>query len=177
MKIYLTAMAVRLFEMQRILKSTGSIYLHCDPTASHYLKLVMDDIFGNKHYQNEVVWHYPSMSRASRCFPKKNDIILFYTKSDNYIFNADNEHVRVQYAESTKQRAVYGGAGFTRKEGKPNYLKGDTKLADTVWNIPHIKSQKERTGYPTQKPIKLIQRIIGASSNEGDMVLDPFCWN
>ena len=71
MKIYLTAMAVRLFEMQRILKSTGSIYLHCDPTASHYLKLAMDDIFGNKHYQNEVVWHYPSIEQSVKMFSQK----------------------------------------------------------------------------------------------------------
>lgn len=174
-KSYLIYMAARLLEMHRILKADGSIYLHCDPTMSHYLKLLMDAIFGRKMFRNEIVWHYPSMSRASKWFPKKNDIVLFYTKSDEYTFNADDEHVREQYADSTKQRAKYGGAGFTRKQGKSNYLKSETKLADTVWKIPHVKSRKERIGYPTQKPLKLLERTISASSNKGDIVFDPFC--
>ena len=171
---YTSYMAERLFVMHRILKETGSIYLHCDPTASHYLKLVMDAIFGKQNFRNEIVWHYPSMSRASKWFPKKNDIVLFYTKSDEYTFNAENKHVREQYADSTKQRAVYGGAGFTREKGKANYLKSETKLADTVWSIPHVKSKNELLGYRTQKPLKLYTRIINASSEPDDLVLDPF---
>ncbi|MDE0243367.1 MAG: DNA methyltransferase [Candidatus Kaiserbacteria bacterium] len=175
MKSYLIYMTARLFEMERILKQTGSIYLHCDHHASHYLKIVMDCIFGKENFRNEIIWHYPSMSTASKWFPRKNDLILFYSKSKEYKFNDDDERVRDPYAETTINRSKYGGAGFTRKDGKPDYLKGNTKLADTVWKIPHVKSKNETTKYPTQKPLKLLRRLIVASSDRGDIVLDPFC--
>ena len=169
---YLVNMAVRLVEMKRVLKSTGSLYLHCDPAASHYLKIVMDRIFGEKNFRNEIVWHYPSMSRTKQDFPRKHDIVLRYSKTDVWVFNLDD--IRIPYTKSTVSRAKYGGAGFTGKSGKANYLNADGKIPDTVWHIPHIKG-KERTGYPTQKPLKLLERIIKASSNKGDLVLDPFC--
>lgn len=164
MGAFLCFMAVRLIAMRRLLKPTGSIYLHCDPTASHYLKMIMDAIFGRKNFRNEIIWHYPSMSRTKTNFPKKHDIILRYTKSDSFIFNGDD--VRVPYAQSTTNRAKYGGAGFTRTEGEANYLKHDGKIPDTVWSIPHIKG-KEHVGYPTQKPLKLYERIVQASSGGG----------
>ncbi len=170
---YLINMALRLVQMHRVLKGTGSIYLHCDPTASHYLKLLMDAIFGAGNFRNEIIWHYPSMSRTETDFPKKHDVLFRYTKSKNFIFN--HQDVLIPYAKSTLSRAKYGGAGFTRQEGEAGYLTKNGKIPDTVWDIPHIKSKKEHLGYPTQKPLALMERIIKASSNKGDLILDPFC--
>ena len=184
MKIYLTAMAVRLFEMKRLLKPTGSIYLHCDPTANHYLKLVMDSIFGKKHFRNEIVWCYTGPSNTKRWFPRKHDIILFYAKSDASFFYRDA--VRVPYSESFILRRRYseGESGITagysegREDGEVTASFGSGKIIEDFWtDIPaggHI-SKQERTGWPTQKPLALLERIIKASSNAGDVVLDPFC--
>ncbi len=170
---YLAYMSIRLIECRRILQDRGSLYLHCDPTISHYLKLVLDCIFGEGNFRNEIIWHYPSMSSAKRDFPRKHDIIFRYSKSGEYIFNW--QEILVPYSASTLSRAKYGGAGFERKAGGADYLTREGKIPDTVWEIPHIKSKSEHIGYPTQKPLKLLRRIIRASSNEGDIVLDPFC--
>ena len=168
MKIYLMAMAVRLFEMHRILKPTGSIYLHCDPTASHYLKMVMDDIFEVDNFQNEIVWHYHTGGASKRRFSKKHDTILFYGRSDKYRFFS--ERVKVTRTPKSLKRAA-------NPKGARISVSDTDKLAPDVWaDIPAINPMaKERTGYPTQKPLKLLDRIIKASSNEGDVVLDPFC--
>ena len=171
--VYINWMKERLTEMHRILKPTGSIYLHVDHHAVHYLKVEMDNIFGMKNFRNEIIWHYPSMSRTNKDFPRKHDNILRYTKSNEWTFNAND--VRIPYADSTVSRAKSGGAGFTGKKGNANYLKNDGKISDTVWDIPHIKSGKEKMGYPTQKPEALLERIIKASSNTNDVVFDPFC--
>ena len=171
-KSYLIYMAMRLREMKRILKDTGSIYLHCDQTMSHSLKLVMDSIFGKENFRNEIIWHFPSMSRTQRDFPKKHNIILRYCQTKDFKFNSDS--IRIPYASSTAARAKFGGAGFEREKGKPDYLNPLGKIPDSVWKIPHVKG-KESVGYPTQKPRLLLERIIKASSNEGDLVLDPFC--
>ena len=153
---YLAYMAIRLIEMHRILKDSGSIYLHCDSTMSHYLKLVMDCIFGEKHFRNEVVWCYKFGGSGKRDFARKHDIILRYVKTDVFTFN---EHAVREF--STKSN--WG----QRKDGK--------LLTDWQY-IPIINTMaKERTGYPTQKPLPLLERIITASSNAGNMVLDPFC--
>ncbi len=152
MQSYLIFMAVRIMEMHRILKPTGSIYLHCDPTASHYLKLLMDGVFGVKSFRNEVVWHYGLGGSSPRFYSRKHDVLLFYTKNDEYVFDKP-------LIPATS-----------------NMLKGKMKGITDVWNIPTINNMsKERTGYPTQKPLALLERIIKASSNPGDMVLDPFC--
>ncbi len=172
MMSYLTYMGQRFLQLHRILKSTGTLYLHCDPTASHYLKILLDGIFGKNSGRNEIIWHYPSMSRTKQDFPRKHDVIFRYTKSNEFTFNS--EDVLIPYKESTLARAKHGGAGFARKEGKADYLNKDGKVPDTVWEIPHVKSKKEHTGYPTQKPLKLLERIITASSNKGDLVFDPF---
>ncbi|MBC6437686.1 MAG: HNH endonuclease [Rhodobacteraceae bacterium] len=156
MGAYICFMAVRLLEMHRILKDTGSIYLHCDPTASHYLKAVMDAIFGWKQFRNEIVWHYGGTGNSSKKFVSKHDIILFYSKSEKSTFNP----VMVPAAKQS---------GWTGRS---------EKLCDSVWKINTVFQSKERktsTGYPTQKPLALYERIINASSNPGDMVLDPFC--
>ena len=171
------AMAVRLFEMRRLLKDTGSIYLHCDPTASHYLKLVMDSLFGKANFRNEIVWYYKGNSVAKKIFPAKHDIILYYSLKQP-VFNP----VLIPYSESTLRRYNHTDENGRRykisalRDGKQEkvYMK-DGKLADDVWDIPVVRKKSERTGYPTQKPLALLDRIIKASSNENDVVFDPFC--
>lgn len=171
MMAYLTMMCARLLELKRVLKPTGSIYLHCDPNASHYLKVLMDTIFGHKNFRNEIVWCYKDPSgKTERYFRRKHDVILFYSKSDEYRFYADA--VRIPYSERTRKQIERGNISFGRK-AKGNPL---GKVPEDWWEIPIINSQaKERLGYPTQKPEKLLERIILASSKEGDVVLDPFC--
>ncbi|MYB63678.1 site-specific DNA-methyltransferase, partial [Candidatus Poribacteria bacterium] len=169
MKIYLTAMAVRLFEMQRLLKPSGSIYLHCDPTASHYLKLILDDMFNGDNFRNEIVWHYYNgSSNSKRNYARKHDTILFYANGKENMF--DDVAAREPYAENSnwvKNPKSYGGDYKANPNGK--------RMHD-VWRIPSLNNMaKERTGYPTQKPLALLDRIIKASSNENDVVLDPFC--
>jgi site-specific DNA-methyltransferase (adenine-specific) len=167
MMAYLVMMAIRLYELHRVLKQTGSIYLHCDPTASHYLKLVLDSIFGAKNIQNEIIWVYKSGGATKRRFGRKHDVIFFYSKnSDKYIFNPQKEKSYMMHEY-----------GFTKsefhKDEKGQYT---WVIMKDWWEIPSIGSaDKQRLGYPTQKPEALLERIIKASSNEGDLVLDPFC--
>lgn len=188
MMAYLVNMTARLIPLRRVLKETGSIYLHCDPTASHYLKIILDVVFGKQNFRNEIIWHYGGWThqKMSR-FPKKHDVILFYTKEDSKAeFNPISiPWTREEYINLRKQAIhkdengreyIYderGNAGAKRyldialREGRP---------IDSVWDIrPITSSSKERQGYPTQKPESLLDRIIQASSKEGDWVLDPFC--
>ena len=230
MKIYLTAMAVRLFEMKRILKRTGSIYLHCDPTANHYLKMVMDSLFGKQNFRNEIVWKRQTANNAvSRKYGNIADQLLFYTKSNKYNWNQQygtrSESAQKEFRHKDDKGRIYrthdltapgtnpdrmfkwkgtipyrnwayskekldemlsNGDILLREDGTvsasrgrkiffENALKRGTKL-QTIWDdIAKVGTSKERTGYPTQKPLALLDRIIKASSNEGDMVLDPFC--
>lgn len=167
---YLLNMAVRLKEMRRVLKPTGSIYLHCDPTASHYLKAIMDSVFGEENFCNEVVWHYYNgTSNIQRAWVRKHDINLFYARdAEQNTFNEDE--AREPYAEDSN--FVANPEGYKDKY-KPHPL---GKRMHAVWRIPTINNMaKERLGYPTQKPLELLRRIIKASSNEGDVILDPFC--
>ena len=166
MKSYLIMMAVRLIEMIRILKVTGSLYLHCDPTAGHYLKLLLDAVFGADRFRNEIVWWYYNIAVTSkRFFGRKHDIILSYSKSSNSVFNETREPYEPN-SNWLKNPSSY------KDKYKPN-PKG--KLITDVWQIPTINNMaKERVGYPTQKPLRLLDRIIKASSNEGNIVLDPF---
>ena len=200
MKSYLVMMAVRLLEMRRILRDTGSIYLHCDPTASHYLKTAMDCLFGKEQYRNEIVWHYGKMSNPGRNFPRNHDTILRYTKTGNYVFRlvkgAESEY-RTRYARHlTGNRVLYGSVKDSRdklilrrvkrltKELNRDLRDDDVlfdfdrefKAQSDVMYVPIIKgNSSERIGYPTQKPLALLEKIVQASTNEGDMVLDPFC--
>lgn len=221
MLAYLSMMAPRLVELHHTLKDTGSIYLHCDPTASHYLKLLLDAVFGPEHFRNEIVWERFGSHNDPQRFGRVTDSILFYTKSDDYTFNPvrraySEAHLtkRFRYSDHDGRRfwpntmLAPGGRGpryewhghtrnwrFTREnmekleaggeiyysaKGMPyrkNYLdrlKG--QLVQNLWtDIKMTKSGHERLGYPTQKPLALLERIIGASSNPGDLVLDPFC--
>ncbi|MDI9313925.1 MAG: DNA methyltransferase [Hydrotalea sp.] len=172
---YCVYMAIRLIEIGRILKNTGSVYLHCDPTMSHYLKLVMDCIFGEKNFRNEVIWCYRGAGYPKKDFGNRHDIIFRYSKTNEYVFNVDE--VREEYAEATKERFKhYIGNVRKGKDFGEQKLHEKGRHPDDWWQIqPIAPSAKERTGYPTQKPLALLEKIIKASSKEGDMVLDPFC--
>ena len=175
MKIYLMAMAVRLFEMKRILKPTGSIYLHCDPTASHYVKMVMDSLFGKDNFRNEIVWCYRGGGVPKADFARKHDILLRYSTTNKTIFNIDA--VRIPYSKDSQERLRYKAKSFRGDKTYNNYQQNPKgKHPEDWWVIqPIMPSANERTGYPTQKPLALLHRIIKASSNESDVVLDPFC--
>lgn len=189
-KSYLAYMAARILEMWRILKSTGSIYLHCDPTMSHYLKLVMDAIFGRKNFRNEIIWNYSGWNRKLKShIERRHDLILFYTASDNHIINyptrpwaGKDEYIKarkqkLRIDETGREYVLSDAGGGSRAK---RYL--DDAMAygvplDDVWIIDKINNSNkiERTGYPTQKPLALLERILKISSNTGDTVLDPFC--
>ncbi|GAB6394668.1 MAG: DNA methylase N-4/N-6 domain protein [Bacteroidales bacterium] len=176
MMAYLTYMSQRIIEMHRILKDTGSLYLHCDPTASHYLKGTLDFIFGKDNFRNEMVWLYTRMaSRKQKQLNKCHDTILWYSKSKReWTFNVDD--IRLPYAQTSKSRAGYKKTNLGGGSPKSGIceLNEKGKFPEDWINIPFLRNG-ERTGYPTQKPLSLLHRIIKASSNEGDMVLDPFC--
>ncbi len=233
MMAYLAMMAVRLIELHRVLKSTGSLYLHCDPTASHYLKTLLDAIFGAQNFRNEIVWkRSQTRSSISRIFRRAHDCLLFYSKSDAYffqlqyrelsdtskaIYSKDDEkglYRLVPLLVSGKRNGVtgkpwrgidpntrgktgmhwvtthdkldeYEKAGLVvwpdKPGGAPNlkyYLEENPGVpASDFWDdVPIISSNSpEALGYPTQKPVALLERIIAASSKEGNVVLDPFC--
>jgi len=167
---YLSYMAERIAAMHRLLKDTGSIYLHCDPNASHYLKLILDEVFGKQHFRNEVIWHYTGGGRSKTYFSRKHDVIFVYGKTDARVFNLDA--IRVPY----KKTSGYAKSGITSKRGKHYAPHAKGTPVDDVWDLPIINPlSSERLGYPTQKPLALLKRVISASSNPGDLVLDPFC--
>ena len=246
---YLVMMAVRLLELHRVLKPTGSLYLHCDPTASHYLKVILDQIFGPTNFRNEVIWKRTGAHSSAKRWGPVHDVILFYTKGENYTWNPtyqayEEEYLKGQYRfQDDKGRYTLDnltGAGDRegdsgkawrnidpKKKGRHWAVPGREKLPSWVklpenweamttqekldfldevgliyWppkgNMPRLKRyletpkgvpiqdvildipplgshSKERLGYPTQKPVALLERIIQASSNPGDVVLDPFC--
>lgn len=166
MLAYLAMMAPRLVELKRVLKSTGSIYLHCDPTASHYLKMLMDAVFDPKNFRNEIVWYYKTGGMSKRWFGRKHDVVLFYSKTNNYRF--------LQHKVKSYLMHRYGFSNIEILEDE-NGCYTMVGMRD-VWDIPALRgNQPEMLGYPTQKPEDLLERIIKASSNEGDAVLDPFC--
>jgi DNA modification methylase len=227
MLAYLSMMAPRLGELRRVLKPTGSIYLHCDPTASHYLKMLMDAVFGPTRFRNEIIWQRSTAKgHAFTRFPSAHDVLLYYHKGDELpTWNTPYIPHRAEYIEShygniepkTGRRSTLGdclnpnpdrpnltyewkgkrrvwrwtkekmqqyhdeGRLIYTKSGMPRFKRYLDEMPGTpltsVWtDIPPINSQaQERLGYPTQKPEALLERIIKASSNEGDVVLDPFC--
>ena len=230
MKSYLIMMAVQLMEMRRILKETGSIYLHCDPTASHYLKMLMDAVIGRNLFRNEIQWRryrtHNDVGQGSRHYGRVHDILLFYSKAEKPTWNQvfvplDKEYVEKTYRRveeqtgrrftttpmtgpggESKGNPVFEWNGHVRawrysretverldKEGRLYYSRTgyprrklylDESRGSPVQDVwEDIRSlsgaHKERVGYPTQKPLALLERIIRASSNDGDTVLDPFC--
>ena len=177
MMAYLTMMAQRMVELHRVLKPTGTIYLHCDPTASHYLKLLMDSVFRNDNFLNELVWYYRGAGVPKAARARRHDILLWYAKqAGKHWFNPDP--IRQPYAEATIERFshyignVRGGSDFGPQSLNPKGKHPD----DVITNIqPIAPSAKARLGYPTQKPEELLVGIIDSSSQQGDVVLDPFC--
>ena len=161
---YLINMAARLMPMHRVLADTGSIYLHCDPTASHYLKLVTDAIFGVQNFRNEIVWAYRTGGVSKLHWPRKHDVLLHYSKS------------RRHYHDPPQERILYDKPFFTTDVDEDGNFFADVYIRD-VWDDlkPVLNVANERLGYPTQKPLALLERIIKASSPPGGLVLDPFC--
>jgi len=223
MMAYLVMMAVRLKELHRVLKPTGSLYLHCDPTASHYLKILLDTIFGAENYRNEIIWRRSNpKSHITKNFPNSTDTIFRYTRSEKYLYiqpyeDHDQSYVDKAYKYSdengryrllpllnpndNRPNLTYEFLGVTRvwrwtrermeesyrnglvvqlKPGAvPQYKKylEDSKgrTVTNLWTDIEQAAGSQNLGYPTQKPVALLERIISASSNEGDVVLDPFC--
>jgi len=177
MMAYLSMMAPRLVELHRVLKSTGSIYLHCDQTASAHLRLLMDAVFRPNNFHNEIVWHYRRWTATANKFQRLHDTILFYTKTNKYVFN----QLLTPYTNGSVERKKQGVLHRFKRGEEPvlvsnRELQAEGVPENDVWQIPFIApSAKERLGYPTQKPEALLERIIKASSNEGDVILDPFC--
>jgi len=175
---YLIWLNARLYEMKRLLKKTGSIYVHCDWHASHYIKVEMDKIFGYENFRNEIAWCYTRMaSKGQRHFNRTHDVIFWYCKSKQAPLFVDA--VRMPYADSSQSRAGYRKTSLGG--GKPDSeiceLNEGGKFPEDWWaDIPFVRpNAKERIGYPTQKPEALVERIIKASTQEGDVVADFFC--
>jgi len=177
MMAYLSMMAPRLLELHRVLKETGSIYLHCDPTASHYLKILMDAIFGPSNFKNEIIWHYRKWPAGKYTFQRNHDILLFYAKSGSRkrTFN----QLFMDRAPSTLKR--FGTAKIISGHDElgrrlPSKTESEPSMGvrqDDVWEIGRVPPVKQL--FPTEKPEVLLERILRASSNKGDVVLDPFC--
>lgn len=170
---YIDYMRPRIKELYRVLKQTGSFYYHCDWHASHYIKAMLDrdDLFGYSNFRNEIVWCYRQGGRSSKIFGRKHEIIFFYTKSNKWTFNTNQ--IRVPYHGTGGYQTSGMGVTIKGKTYKPN-PKG--KIPEDWWDIPNLPPMdKKRLGYPTQKPETLLERIIRASSKEGDLVLDAFC--
>ena len=188
---YLVSMTQRIAEIYRVLKSTGSFYLHCDPTASHYLKLILDCIFCSQggDFKNEIVWHYSGWNGLLKdSFNSRHDVIFFYSKSSKSVFNgfaekwkSEEEYIKLRrqkvYTDENSRRYVMSdGGNKTRIRRYIDEAMKYGKPISNVWVIDKINnSSKEKLGYPTQKPEQLLERIIKASSNEGDVVLDCYC--
>lgn len=226
MMAYITMMSIRLIELHRVLKPTGSLYLHCDPTASHYLKIILDAIFRPENFRNEILWKRTTHHSDGKRYGRIHDVILFYTKSEKYCWNKvympyTEEYVETWYKNKDSDgrrwmsdniiasKGLKGGGytyeynGVTRRFWMPLTKMKELDNAGLILktkfgNVPRFKryldtmqglavqdmwtdinainsKSKERMGYPTQKPITLLERIIKASSNESDVVLDPFC--
>ena len=221
MQSYLIMMGIRLLEMRRLLKPNGTIYLHCDSTASHYLKLLMDAVFGQRNFRNDISWKRFNFHADAKRFGRVADNLLFYSKSDRYIFNQQRvpyskEYINSKFTHQDPDGRRFrldnlnppGGRGpiyefnsvsrpwrFSEEKMRKLHEQGRIYTKSTIpqlkryldelsgqavysiWvDIPPINPRaKERLGYPTQKPLALLERIIQASSNEDDIVLDPFC--
>ncbi len=171
---YLQFMYERLMLLKELLSETGSIYVHLDWHIGHYVKLLMDEIFGEDNLRNEIVWCYTGPSQTSKYFVRKHDNILFYTKTENYIFNTEN--LRVPYRKSTKWAGKTSFTGLTPEETVERLDKRGKLLEDWWSDIAGIGyAHKQITGFATQKPEELVKRFIIASTSTNDIVLDCFC--
>lgn len=172
--VYIEWMKERVVKMYDVLKDTGSFYLHCDWHASHYLKVMLDEVFGYRNFRNEIIWHYSWGVHTNKQWNRKHDVVFFYAKSDKWHFDAFE--VMDRREAEVLRRLASGVPGATMAANKSKHPDKTKRLPHDVWDIPTINAMaKERLGYPTQKPEALLERIIKASSNKGDLVLDPFC--
>ncbi|TAD85985.1 MAG: site-specific DNA-methyltransferase [Bacteroidetes bacterium] len=179
---YLELVENVLVESKRVLKNTGSVFLHCDKTASHNIRVVMDKIFGRENFQSEIIWSYKRWSNAKKGLLNAHQVIFFYSKTQDFKFNT----LYTDYSATTnldqilqdRERDENGKSVYKRDENG-NVILGKEKkgvpLSD-VWEIPYLNPKaKERTGYPTQKPVLLLNQILNIVTDEGDLVVDPFC--
>ena len=176
---YIAYMRPRVTALQRVLADGGSLFFHCDWRMSHHVRLMLDEVFclseGRGVFVNEIIWHYGlGAARAGRRLLSKHDVIFWYANSDQYTFNlmraAPTQAMQSKYRHVDEQ-----GNRYMNSYGKRYLLKGGKPL-DDVWDIPSISpTSAERTGYPTQKPLALLNRIVQLATNPGDLVLDPFC--
>ena len=179
---YIFFMRERLLEIRRILKESGTVFLHCDSTASHYLRVLLDEIFGEDNFRSEIIWSYKRWSNSKKGLLAGHQTIFFYSKTSQYKFNT----IYCNYSPTTNLDQILqervrneDGKASYKRDMSGNIVIGKEKrgvpLSD-VWEIPFLNPKaKERTGYPTQKPIELLERIIKISTDEGDIILDPFC--
>ena len=177
---YISWLKERVAEMHRLLKPTGSIFLHCDHHANAYIRVyILDKLFGDNNFRNEIIWSYQGTGEPKVFFKRKHDVIFFYARSEKAFFNLEDSTEPISDFSKSKYTKIdrYGKyKEIKHKSGKvyKQYLRISQRMRD-VWEIPILNSMsKERIGYPTQKPEKLIERIIKASSNENDIVMDPF---
>lgn len=179
---YLAYMRVRLLEMRRVLKPSGNIFLHCDTSASHYLRVLLDDIFGENNFRSEIIWSYKRWSNSRKGLLPAHQTILFYSKTAQYkfrtLYGEYSPTTNIDQILQERERNEAGKVSY-RRDQEGNIIcskeKKGVPISD-VWEIPFLNPKaKERTGYPTQKPIELLERIITLSTDKGDCVLDPFC--
>ena len=186
-QVYLVMMGRRMLECHRILKKTGTLYYHCDHSMSHYVKVMLDIIFGSDNFRNHIVWCYTSGGASSKDFSKKHDDIFRYTKSDKFTFNNKDKEARDPISDTSLSmhftQEDKDGRKYRSKtvNGKMYIYYADEGKMKTDWwtDIPTQEGtsplSKDYVGYATQKPLRLLERIIRVSSNEGDWILDPFC--
>lgn len=179
---YLSIIEGVLAQSKRVLKNTGSLFLHCDKTASHHIRVVLDKVFGIENFQSEIIWSYKRWSNAKKGLLNAHQVIFFYSKTQDFKFNT----LYTDYSATTnldqilqdRERNENGKSVYKRDENGSPILGKEKKgvpLSD-VWEIPYLNPKaKERTGYPTQKPVLLLNQILNIATDEGDLVLDPFC--
>jgi site-specific DNA-methyltransferase (adenine-specific) len=179
MLAYLSMMAPRLIELRRVLKSTGSIYLHCDTTAGAYLRVLMDAVFRPGNFRNDIIWYYYNKMHDSRkmLFPRATDTLLFYAKDvKNFTFHQLKEKRDKPVRQLARKKVDGRMVNVKGEDGHCIYREKDDRTVDNVWRIPCLQpAAKEKLNYPTQKPQILLERVIEASTNPGDVILDPFC--
>ena len=179
---YLKLIKSVLIQSKRVLKDTGSVFLHCDKTASHYIRVVLDEVFGVQNFQSEIIWSYKRWSNSKKGLLNSHQVIFFYSKTKDFKFNT----IYTNYSSTTNIDQILqererdaNGKSIYKKDATGNVVIGKEKkgvpLSD-VWEIPYLNPKaKERVGYPTQKPVLLLNQILTIATDEKDLILDPFC--
>jgi site-specific DNA-methyltransferase (adenine-specific) len=179
---YKTFLRLRIEQCRKVLKRTGSIFVHCDSSASHHIRLILDELFGAENFQSEIIWVYKRWSNAKRGLLNAHQTIYFYSKSDTFKFHV----IHTNYSPTTnidqilqqRERDQHGKSAY-KKDDQGRAILGKEKCGvplSNVWEIPYLNPKaSERTGYPTQKPVLLLEKIIEIATDKGDVVLDPMC--